>query len=105
MTEFPSGPASGGEPARRGGEATLLRHRLAPVVFHPGLVRSFEYVVAAQRQEFSRLYRAEPERVDGHHHMHLCANVLLGGLLPRGTLVRRNFSFQRGERSFFNRLY
>jgi len=83
----------------------LLRHRLAPVVFHPGLVRSFEYVVAAQRDEFSRLYGAEPERVDGHHHMHLCANVLLGGLLPRGALVRRNFSFQPGEKSFCNRFY
>src|SRR2546426_6533361 len=26
----------------------LLRHRLAQAVFHPGLVRCFEYVVAAQ---------------------------------------------------------
>src|SRR5438552_13221124 len=102
-----SAPACSARLVERQGELArhLLRHRLAPVVFHPGLVRSFEYVVAAQRQEFSRLYRAEPERVDGHHHMHLCANVLLGGLLPRGTRVRRNFSFQRGERSFFNRLY
>jgi len=31
--------------------------------------------------------------------------VLLGGLLPPGTLVRRNFSFQPGERGFCNRLY
>ena len=37
--------------------------------------------------------------------MHLCANVLLGGLLPPGTLVRRNFSFQPGEKSLCNRLY
>jgi len=83
----------------------LGRHRLAQVVFHPGLVQSFEYVVAAQLEEFRRLYGAEPERVDGHHHMHLCANVLLGGLLPPGLLVRRNFSFQPGERSVCNRFY
>jgi len=83
----------------------LLRHRLAPVVFHPGLVRSFKYVVAAQLDEFRRLYGAPPDRLDGHHHMHLCANVLLGGLLPPGTLVRRNFSFQSGEKGFWNRLY
>jgi hypothetical protein len=83
----------------------LLSHRLAQVVFHPGLVRSFEYVVAAQRDEFIRLYGREPPRYDGHHHMHLCANVLLGGLLPSGTIVRRNFSFQPRERSFGNRLY
>src|SRR5205809_524326 len=40
----------------------LLRHRLAQVVFHPGLVRSFEYVVAAQLDEFRRLYGADPDR-------------------------------------------
>ncbi len=83
----------------------LLRHRLAQVVFHPGLIRSFEYVVAAQLDEFRRLYGADPQRFDGHHHMHLCANVLWQGLLPRGTTVRRSFSFQPGEKSLWNRLY
>jgi chitin disaccharide deacetylase len=83
----------------------LGRHRFAQVVFHPGLASSFEYLVAAQRNEFCRLYGREPTRLDGHHHMHLCSNVLLGGLLPSGTQVRRNFSFQLGEKSFGNRLY
>lgn len=83
----------------------LLRYRLAQVMFHPGLTRSFEYVVAAQLDEFRRLYGAVPELLDGHRHMHLCANVLMQGLLPSGTLVRRNFSFQRGEKGVVNRLY
>jgi hypothetical protein len=83
----------------------LLRHSFARVIFHPGLVRSFEYVVKAQLDEFAQLYGARPDRIDGHHHMHLCANVLLGRLLPPGTLVRRNFSFQPGEKSLANRLY
>ena len=83
----------------------LLRNRLTQAVFHPGLVRSFHYVVAAQIEEFRRLYGEMPYRLDGHHHMHLCANVLFQGLLPRGTLVRRNFSFRPGENSLSNRLY
>jgi predicted glycoside hydrolase/deacetylase ChbG (UPF0249 family) len=83
----------------------LLRHRFSQIVFHPGLIPCFEYVVAAQRDEFIRLYGQEPERLDGHHHMHLCANVLFGGLLPPGTIVRRNFSFEHGEKSFGNRCY
>jgi hypothetical protein len=83
----------------------LLRHPLARVFFHPGLTRSFEYVVKSQIDEFQHLYGAEPERLDGHHHLHLSANVLVGGLLPPGTLVRRNFSFRRGEKSLLNRLY
>jgi hypothetical protein len=83
----------------------LLRRRINQVVFHPGLARSFAYVAAAQREEFCRLYGAAPNRVDGHHHMHLSANVLVQGLLPRGIVVRRNFSFQPGEKSFVNRSY
>jgi len=83
----------------------LRRHRLAQVVFHPGLSGSFEYVVAAQLEEFHRLYGMAPERLDGHHHMHLCSNVVLGGLLPSGTWVRRNFSFEPGEKSLANRFY
>ena len=83
----------------------LQRHRFARVAFHPGLRRFFEYVVATQRNEFCRLYGAEPQRIDGHHHMHLCTNVLLQGLLPTGTVVRRNFSFQPGEKGVVNRLY
>lgn len=83
----------------------LRKHRFAQVVFHPGLMRSFEYVVKAQLDEFRRLYGKEAERVDGHHHMHLCANVLFQRLLPSGALVRRNFTVQPGEKSLWNRYY
>ena len=83
---------------------SYLRRPLAWTIFHPGLMRSFEYVVAVQIEEFHRLYGRLPERLDGHHHMHLCANVLFGGLLWPGTIVRRNFSFRAGEKSLGNRL-
>jgi len=85
--------------------AYLRRHRLAQLVFNPLLVSSFEYVVRAQIDEFQRLYGAPPARLDGHHHMHLSANVLAQGLMPRGALVRRNFTFQRGEKGIVNRMY
>ena len=83
----------------------LLKHRYAKAIFHPGLMRSFEYVVAAQLEEYERLYGSAPQRLDGHHHMHLCANVLFGKLIPEGIIVRRNFSFLAGEKSFLNRHY
>jgi hypothetical protein len=85
--------------------AYLRRNRFAQAVFNPLLVKSFEYVLRAQVEEYCRLYGALPERIDGHHHMHLCANVIWGGLLPSATTVRRNFSFRPGEKSFWNRLY
>ena len=83
----------------------LLRHPLSRVLYYPGLARSFEYVVASEFDEFCRLYGGNPERIDGHHHLHLCANVQRARLLPAGTLVRRNFSFLPGEKSLVNRLY
>ena len=83
----------------------LRRHRLAGAVFNPALVRSFEYLVAVQIDEYHRIYGRDAERLDGHHHMHLCANVLLQRLLPRGTIVRRNFTFEAGEKGLCNRTY
>jgi predicted glycoside hydrolase/deacetylase ChbG (UPF0249 family) len=78
---------------------------LAQTVYHPGLASSFKYVVAAQLEEYQRIFGVVPRRIDGHHHMHLCANVLFGRLLPAGTIIRRNFSFRQGEKSGINRQY
>ena len=83
----------------------LRSSSLARVLYHPGLTKSFEYLVAAQREEFARLYGEEPERLDGHHHMHLCSNVLMGEMLQPGITVRRNFYFRPGEKSLLNRTY
>ena len=83
----------------------LLSHAMARVLYHPGLGRSFEYVVKAQIDEFQRIYGRPPTRLDGHHHLHLSTNVLAAGLLPSGTWIRRNFSFQPGEKGGLNRLY
>jgi chitin disaccharide deacetylase len=83
----------------------LTRNPFARGVYNPWLVRSFEYVVAAQIEEYVRLYGAAPERLDGHHHMHLSANVLVGGLLPHGTIVRRHFSYESREKPLRHRIF
>jgi chitin disaccharide deacetylase len=83
----------------------LRAHRFARLLYHPGLVNSFRYAVARQLDEFSRLYGRAPDRIDGHHHMHLSANVLLEGLLPPGTIVRRHFSYDPGEKIFRNSVF
>jgi predicted glycoside hydrolase/deacetylase ChbG (UPF0249 family)/glycosyltransferase involved in cell wall biosynthesis len=86
---------------------TLVRYlrkgRHGMLVANPLLARTFEYVVKAQLQEFERLYGAKPRHIDGHHHVHLCANVRGQKLLPDGTMVRRNFTFAAGEKSWLNR--
>ncbi len=83
----------------------LRSSRYASIVYHPGLVASFEYAVKSQLDEFERLYGTPATRVDGHHHMHLCSNVLYGELMPAGTIARRSQSFAPGEKSWINRRY
>jgi predicted glycoside hydrolase/deacetylase ChbG (UPF0249 family) len=84
----------------------LRRHRYAQLVYHPVLRKQFAESYRAQAAEFARLFGgAAPSHVDGHHHMHLCANLLLSGLVPANTRMRRHFSFGPGEKSWLNRFY
>src|SRR5262245_13967506 len=83
----------------------LRRAPFAQVLYHPRLAPAFEHVLASQVDEFRRLYGRAPDRFDGHHHMHLCTNVLVQRLFPRGAVVRRSFSFRAGEKGWLNRGY
>jgi len=83
----------------------LTRNNYNLLIYHPALRKQFHYVCRVQFEEFKRLYGVSPSHVDGHHHMHLCANMLVEPIIPRGLKVRRNFSFSRGEKSLPNRLY
>ena len=80
-------------------------HRYALLVYNPRLRRDFIYSYQAQAEEFGLLYGRSPTHVDGHHHKHLCANVLFDRVLPSGQKVRRNFHFWPGEKGPINRLY
>lgn len=82
--------------------ARFLRSPFSRPFFHPRLVPSFEYVVSSQLAEYDRLYTTPPKRIDGHHHLHLAANVLLSRLLPPGTILRPHFSREAGEKRLRN---
>jgi len=86
--------------------ATYLKARkLNQLIYTPYLRTAFNYVFQAQWDEFCRLYGSEPSRLDGHHHMHLCLNILFSRKVPKGIRIRRNFTFGPGEKSLLNRLY
>jgi len=98
------------------GNSTLTSHhqrimkflrcgRLTQLFYNPLLAKAFEYVFRAQVDEFTRLYGKAPTHFDGHQHMHLCGNMLVACLIPRGEKVRRSFSFGAGEKGFVNRGY
>jgi predicted glycoside hydrolase/deacetylase ChbG (UPF0249 family) len=75
------------------------------ILYNPFLRNAFDYVFQAQWDEFARLYHKEPQRLDGHRHLHLCMNMLLSGKIQKGIKIRRNFTFYRGEKNLINRLY
>lgn len=83
----------------------LRRGKYAQLIYHPWLRDDFRLVFQAQVDEFRRLYGREPSHIDGHRHMHLCANMLMDGIIPAGASVRRSFSFWPGEKNFLNRAY
>jgi chitin disaccharide deacetylase len=83
----------------------LRRTKYTQLFYNPFLRDAFSYSYHAQAEEFARLFGNPPARVDGHHHMHLCANLLVNRLIPVGMNVRRNFSFWPGEKSWLNRAY
>lgn len=85
--------------------AFLTRNKYAQLLYNPLLRKAFIYSCRAQIDEFARLYDRLPSRVDGHHHLHLCANVVLDDVIPPGMKVRRHFSFWPREKSFLNRGY
>ena len=83
----------------------LMRNKYSQLLYNPFLRKQFSYSYEAQAEEFRRLYGNPPSHVDGHHHMHLCANLLLSKVIPVGTKMRRSFSFWPGEKSLLNRTY
>jgi predicted glycoside hydrolase/deacetylase ChbG (UPF0249 family) len=85
--------------------AYLRACKASQILYNPALKRSFDYVFHAQWDEFCRLYGRPPIRLDGHHHMHLCMNMLFPNRYPTGLRIRRNFSFRSSEKGFANRLY
>jgi chitin disaccharide deacetylase len=83
----------------------LRRNKYAQLLYNPFLRKAFAYSYHAQMEEFVRLFEKSPSHIDGHHHMHLCANLLFSDIIPVGTKMRRNFSFWPGQKSWLNRRY
>jgi len=74
-------------------------------LYNPALRRRFHGTFQAQLDEFLRLYRRRPSHIDGHHHTHLCTNILLDRIIPRNEKVRRSFSFKAGDKGMVNWTY
>jgi predicted glycoside hydrolase/deacetylase ChbG (UPF0249 family) len=74
-------------------------------IYHPFLRSAFRQVFESQIQEFVRLFGKAPSHIDGHQHRHLCLNMVLDRVIPKGYRVRRNFTYLEREKGVINRSY
>lgn len=80
----------------------LKGNKFANLFYHPGLRRQFRSVFQMQLEEFWRLFGRGPSHFDGHHHMHLCANMLFDQIIPAGEKVRRSLCFFPRQKGWLN---
>lgn len=83
----------------------LTLNKYAILLYNPFLRTAFRHVYSAQVREFQRLYGRLPSHFDGHHHKHLCMNMLVDPVIPGGERVRRNFHYAPGQKGAVNRMY
>jgi predicted glycoside hydrolase/deacetylase ChbG (UPF0249 family) len=72
--------------------AYFHKQRLRRWLYDPFVRDDVNAVIADQIRHFVELYGRPPTHVDGHHHCHMAANVLLSRALPRGTKIRNALS-------------
>jgi predicted glycoside hydrolase/deacetylase ChbG (UPF0249 family) len=77
----------------------------AQAVYNPSLGRTFKELFERQYDEFCLCYGKEPSHIDGHHHRHLCMNMISGRVIPPGRWVRRSFTPERGRGSLLEKVY
>lgn len=94
LVEEYSDPATPADVRER--QRQLIAHarllRLRRWVYDPFLKDRINAVIADQFRSFVALYGGMPTHLDGHHHCHLAANVLLSPAVPAGTKIRNALS-------------
>lgn len=83
----------------------LNKNRFTQIFYNPFLTNLFSALFSAQENEFIRLYGRKPDFYNGHHHMHLCTNILFPHFIPKGSKIRRSFTFGFGDKHPFNYCY
>jgi len=85
--------------------AYFTKSKYSRIIYNPKIQYQVEYCFKSQLTEFERLYGKSPTHIDGHHHIHLCSNLIFSKIIPSGIKIRKNFSFSKKERNFINRGY
>jgi predicted glycoside hydrolase/deacetylase ChbG (UPF0249 family) len=68
------------------------KQRLRRWLYDPLVRRDVNSIIADQLRCFVDLYGRPPTHIDGHHHCHQSANVVLSGAVPPGTKIRNALS-------------
>lgn len=83
----------------------FCKSRYARWFYNPLIANDVASALSDQIEAFTALYGQKPTHVDGHHHIHVSANVLSSRAIPSGWKMRRSFTFLPGEKPLPNRLW
>jgi chitin disaccharide deacetylase len=83
----------------------LLKSKWASIIYNPFIRKDICDCFNDQCIEYNRIIGRMPYRYDGHHHVHLCSNMIIDHVIPYGACVRRSFTFKKKEKSVLNRFY
>ncbi len=80
-------------------------NKYSEVIYNPKIIEDLKYSFKLQYEEFIRFYKKPPTHIDGHHHLHLSANIFISNTITKGIKVRRGFSLDDKRVKFMNRIY
>ncbi len=73
------------------------KSKYARIIYNPVIKDSVAYSTISQYDEFMRVFKRKPTHIDGHHHMHLCTNIIIGKIFPKNTKIRPTFAGRKEE--------
>ncbi len=83
----------------------FAKNRFTRMLYNPAIKKSLSYSFKSQYDEFLNRYLKPPTHIDGHHHIHLCTNMLIDPLYPNGIKLRPSLHCEEGRLTIFKNLY
>ncbi|MDR3555864.1 MAG: ChbG/HpnK family deacetylase [Syntrophobacteraceae bacterium] len=74
-------------------------------IYNPVIRNSILYSFMSQYDEFIKIFMKTPTHVDGHHHIHLCMNIICDNIIPDNMKIRPRLCGSGGEKNICAILY
>jgi predicted glycoside hydrolase/deacetylase ChbG (UPF0249 family) len=77
----------------------FAKSKFIRVIYNPAIRNSIFYSFVSQYDEFIRIFMKTPTHIDGHHHIHLCSNIICDNIIPKKVKIRPRLCGRGGEKN------